>query len=142
MAYYKDKLYKEIFEDIINLKFSNKNDVPKDIQCHIVSFLEMDDIIYMLLKERSTIEINNCKINIGKLNGFWFCDYFNPNLCYVSLTKQKWDVFQVCRNCNYCKPLYHNEQHQITLGEYKNGFYLPYENTQNYFKFRFKCLNC
>ena len=51
MAYYKDKLYKEIFEDIINLKFSNKNDVPKDIQCHIVSFLEIDDIIYMLLKE-------------------------------------------------------------------------------------------
>ena len=140
MNYYKNKLYKEIFENIICLKFSNNIYIPKEIQCYISEFLNMDDIINILLKKRKTIEYNDFHFGIGKLNGFWFCNYFNPKISYISVTKQKWDVFQVCKNCNYCKPLYHNQQHQITLGEYKNGFYYP--NTEIKNRFTYLCKNC
>ena len=140
MSYYKDKLDKEIFENIICLKFSNNIHIPKEIQCYITGFLNMDDIINIILKQRKTIVCNNYQFNIGKLNGFWFSNYFKPNLSYPSITKQKWDVFQVCTNCNYCKPLYHNQQHQITLGEYKNGFYYP--NTEIKNRFTYLCKNC
>ena len=122
MTYYKEKLYKEIFENVICLKFSNNIEIPKEVQCYITSFLDMDDIINILLKSRKVIEYNDYKFHIGKLNGFWFCNYFNPKLRYISVTKQKWDVFQVCEDCGYCKPLYHNKQHQMNLGNIKMDF--------------------
>ena len=141
MTYYKEKLYKELFENVICLKFSNNIDVPKEVQCYIAEFLEIDDVINLLLKSRNIIEYNDYKFIIGKLNGFWFCNYFNPKLGYISITKQKWDVFQVCEDCNYCKPLYHNKQQQNELGEYKNGFYLP-SGTNIDIKYKYKCVPC
>lgn len=139
--YYKERIYKEIFQDMICLKFSNQVYIPKDIQCHIISFLSVDDIILMLLKERKLIDNNNTKIIIGKIKNFWYSNHnFMSIYTYSDCENiRKWDIFKTCYSCNYCKPICHNNENHTSEEEYKNGFHLPIPIKN---KFTFLCLNC
>lgn len=135
--FYKERIYKEIFEDIICLQFSNKFDIPKEVQCRITSFLHVDDIINMLLKERKVIQHNNATITIGKIKYFWYTNHDIFRRMYH--IKSSWDIFKTCYNCNYCIPLHYNYLNQPSIEEYRGGFHLT---TKINNKFTYLCFHC
>jgi len=148
--YYKQRLYDEIFKNIICLQFSNKFIIPLEIQSHIISFLPISEIINLLLKERQTITYHEKNIIIGKINHFWYTDYKpkpSPLQCiqYTQYTQyrqyryqdNKWEIFKTCSKCHYCKPIHHNDI--TSLDEYSDGFYVPETFHNNH---SFICLNC
>jgi hypothetical protein len=135
--FYKERIYKEIFEDIICLQFSNKLNIPNGVQFHIISFLHVDDIINMLLKERKVIQHNNATITIGKIKNFWYTNHDIFRRMYH--IKNSWDIFKTCYNCNYCIPLHHNYLNQPSIEEYRGGFHLT---TKINNKFTYLCFHC
>lgn len=148
--YYKQRLYDEIFKNIICLQFSDKFIIPLEIQSHIISFLPISEIIHLLLKERQTITYHGKNITIGKINHFWYTDYKpkpSPLQCiqYTQYRQyrpyrhqyNKWEIFKTCSKCHYCKPIHHN--YIISPDEYSDGFYVPETFHNNH---SFICLNC
>ena len=143
--YYKQRLYDEIFKNIICLKFSDNFIIPLEIQSHIISFLPISEIIHLLLKERQSIHFHEKYITIVKINHFWYTDYKpkpDPSQCIQYMQqyrfqKSKWEIFKTCSKCHYCKPIHHNDI--TSLDEYSDGFYVPetFHNSHS-----FICLNC
>lgn len=118
--------------------------IPEDIINNIISYLSLDDAIVSSLQNIYQFKHNDNLITIGKVNSFWYTnydfkmfkinDYYNQKLNNNTI----WDIFTICKSCNYCKPLYHNS---VNYGndEFPYGFIL---NKKINNKFTYTCKDC
>ena len=118
--------------------------IPEDIINNIISYLSLDDAIVSSLQNIYQFKHNDNLITIGKVNSFWYTnydfkmfkinDYYNQKLNNDTI----WDIFTICKSCNYCKPLYHNS---VNYGndEFPYGFIL---NKKINNKFTYTCKDC
>ena len=118
--------------------------IPEDIINNIISYLSLDDAIVSSLQNIYQFKHNDNLITIGKVNSFWYtnCDFkmFKINDCYNQKLNNNtiWDIFTICKSCNYCKPLYHN---YVNYGndEFPYGFILNKKINNN---FTYTCKDC
>ena len=118
--------------------------IPEDIINNIISYLSLDDAIVSSLQNIYQFKHNDNLITIGKVNSFWYTNYdfkmFKINDCYNSKLNNNtiWDIFTICKSCNYCKPLY-NKRANYGNNEFPYGFTLN-KNISN--KFTYTCKDC
>jgi len=118
--------------------------IPEDIINNIISYLSLDDAIVSSLQNIYQFKHNDNLITIGKVNSFWYTNYdfkmFKINNCYNQKLNNNtiWDIFTICKSCNYCKPLYHNS---VNYGnnEFPYGFILNKKINNN---FTYTCKDC
>lgn len=128
-------------------KILNSSDtiiIPEEIINIIISYLRLDDTIVSSLENIYQFKQNDNLITIGKINHFWYTNYdfkmFKTNNAYYPKLNNNaiWDIFTICKSCNYCKPLYHN---YVNYGnnEFPYGFIL---NKKINNKFTYTCKDC
>ena len=141
MNIYNSTLTRTIFK-IFN--YSNTIVIPEEIINIIISYLTLDDAIVSSLQNIYQFKQNDNLITIGKINCFWYTNHdfkmFKIINCYDKKLNNntKWDIFTICKSCNYCKPLYHNRDNYGN-NEFPYGFTLN-KNISN--KFTYICKDC
>lgn len=132
----KNKFFDEFFKSI-------KFNIPDEIIKNILSYFNLDDNILVSFEEKYIINYYDHIITIGKIKSFWYSDYNFQNIHKVNdyenkhFVPVKWDIFQTCYNCNYCKPIHHNYSSYDC--EFPYGFILK-KNIYN--NFSYLCNDC
>lgn len=137
----KNKFFNEFFKSI-------KIKISDDVINVILSYFNLDDNIMVLLEDKYIFNYYDHIITIGKINNFWYSDFCFNQFYKINNSNNsnnnknipiKWDIFQTCYNCNYCKPIYHN--YNSYNYEFPNGFILK-NNIKINNKFTYLCNDC